>query len=198
MALSILIPIFSYLIGSLSLAPLVVRIQHRSILGSTGAANVAHLAGVKWGIAAGLFDFAKGFLPVFVSRLLGLGGWVTAASGLAAVVGHIWPVYFGFHGGRGLNTITGASILLLPRELPIAYVLGIGVGYAVRSSESMRSHIDPIAAGAAGALIGMILLSLLFREEVPISFYAIGAAILPMISGFTDMVAFFTRVAKRG
>jgi len=196
MILTLLIPILAYLFGSLSLAPLILHFQHRSVSGSTGAANVAHLVGVKWGIAAGIFDFSKGFLPVLVAHLLGLGGWVMAAAGLAAVAGHIWPVYFGFHGGRGLNTITGTTAFLLPRELPIAFAVAIMVGYWVRASKTVRSHIDPIPAGAAGGLIANVLLCWAFHEPAWLIFYALGVAILPMISGISDLLTFVSKLGK--
>jgi len=196
MILTLLIPILSYLFGSLSLAPLILFLQHRSISGSTGAANVAHMVGVKWGIAAGIFDFSKGVVPVLVVHLLGLGGWVMAAAGLAAVAGHIWPVYFGFHGGRGLNTITGTTAFLLPRELPIAFAVAILVGYWVKRSKGVRSRVDPIPAGAAGGLIANVLLSWAFREPASLIFYALGVAILPMISGISDLSTFVSTLSK--
>ncbi len=196
MMLAVLIPVLAYLIGSLSLAPLILRLRHESMAGSTGAANMAHLAGVKWGIAAGIFDFSKGLVPVLVAQLLGLGGWVTAAAGLAAVAGHIWPLYFGFHGGRGLNTIIGATALLLPRELPIAFAVAILVGYVVKRSKDVKSRVDPIPAGAAGGLIAAILLSLAFHEPAYLISYALGVAILPMISGVSDLLAFISTIGK--
>jgi len=196
MILAILVPILSYLVSSLSLAPLILHFQHRSVSGSTGAANVAHLTGVKWGIAAGIFDFSKGFLPVLVAHLLGLGEWVMAGTGLAAVAGHIWPVYFGFHGGRGLNTITGTTAFLLPRELPIAFGVAILVGYWVKRSKGVRSRVDPIPAGAAGGLIANILLCWAFREPASLIFYALGVAILPMISGISDLSTFVSKLGK--
>jgi len=186
----------SYLIGSLSLAPLILLLKRRPIQGSTGAANVAHLAGVKWGIATGVFDFAKGFVPVLAAHALGLGGWVMAASGLAAVCGHIWPIYFGFHGGRGLNTIIGATAFLLPRELPIAFLVAIPVGYGVKRSAEASARVDPIAAGAAGGLIAAILLAWGFHEPPYLLAYALGVAILPMLSGISDLFAFFTAFIK--
>jgi len=196
MIIAILVPTLSYLVGSLSLAPLILFLQHRPISGSTGAANVTHLAGVKWGIAAGIFDFSKGFVPVLVAHLLGLGGWVVAAAGLAAVCGHIWPLYFGFRGGRGLNTIIGATAFLLPRELPIAFAVAIMVGYGVKRSKGVRSRVDPIPAGAAGGLITTILLSWAFREPAYLISYALGVAILPMISGISDLFAFVSALGK--
>jgi glycerol-3-phosphate acyltransferase PlsY len=198
MAFAIVLPLFGYLLGSLSLSRLAVRIKGLALPGSTGAQNVARLAGTGWGIASGVFDFAKGLVPVLVGRMLGINEWAVALAGAAAVAGHIWPLYYGFHGGRGLNTITGATVLLLPREIPVAWGLGIGVGYAVHSSAAVRGYVDPLAAGAAGGLIGLIVLAVLFREEAPLVAYAVGVAILPMISGFSDMVAFFARLAKGG
>lgn len=196
MILGASVVVSSYLIGSLSLAPLILLLRHAPISGSTGAANVAHMAGVQWGIATGIFDFSKGFVPVLVAHALGLGGWIIAASGIAAVCGHIWPLYFGFRGGRGLNTIIGATAFFLPRELPISFLVAIAVGYAVKRSRVVKSRVDPIPAGAAGGLIINILLAWAFHEPVYSIAYALGVAILPMISGISDLLAFVAALGK--
>ncbi len=194
----IVFPIVGYLIGSLSLAPLAARIYGIDLHGSTGAAQLAHLAGVKWGVAGGIFDFLKGFVPVLIARLMGLNDWVIAGTGLAAVCGHIWPLYFGFRGGRGLNTITGVSAFLLPRETAIAFPLAIIIGYLVRRSGRVRAWVDPIPAGAAGGLIGSIMLAWWFREPLPIIIYAVVVASMPMLRGISELTAFIARFGKEG
>ncbi len=198
MLLAVAIPILGYLIGALSLAPLVARVRGIALPGSTGAANLAHLTGVKWGVAGGIFDFLKGFIPVLIARLAGLNDWAVAITGIAAVCGHIWPVYFGFHGGRGLNTITGVAAFLLPRELAIAFPGAIFVGYMVRRSGTIREKVAPVAAGAAAGLIGLVLLAWLFREPLPLLAYALTAAILPMLSGLSDLATFIASLGKEG
>ncbi len=196
MITAIVLPMFGYLLGSLSLSRAIARAKGIDLPGSTGAQHVARLAGARWGVMSGLFDFGKGLIPVLLGRLLGVNEWAVEAAGVAAVAGHIWPLYYGFHGGRGLNTITGAAVLLLPREIPLAWVFGIGVGYWVHRSEAARRYVDPVAAGAAGGLIGMIVLSFILREDAPIISYTVTMAILPMLSGVYDMIAFFVRLAK--
>lgn len=198
MLLRIVVPIIGYLIGSLSLSPLIARARGIDLHGSTGSAQLAHLTGVKWGVAGGIFDFLKGFIPVLIARLIGLNGWAIAITGVAAVCGHIWPVYFGFHGGRGLNTITGTTAFLLPRELAIAFPGAIFVGYMVRRSGTVREKVAPVTAGAATGLIELILLTWLFREPLSLLAYALTAAVLPVLSGLSNVVTFIASLGKEG
>ena len=198
MLLAITIPILGYLTGALSLAPLVARARGIALPGSTGAAHLAHLAGVKWGVAGGIFDFLKGFIPVLIARLVGLNDWAVAITGVAAVCGHIWPVYFGFHGGRGLNTITGTTVLLLPRELAIAFPGAIFVGYMIRRAGTVREKVAPVTAGAATGLIELILLAWLFREPLSSLAYALTVATLPVLSGLSNLVTFIASLGKEG
>ena len=137
--------IFGYLIGSLPTAWLAVRYvlgkdaDARSLGdGNVGATNIGHLLGPRWGTLVGAVDIFKGFAVVSavdVSYVLlvseGHPGPVSEygmAAGVGAVVGHIWPVWLGFHGGRGAAASIGVAgavftvpiLLLTP---PVALVL---------------------------------------------------------------------------
>lgn len=93
--------------------------------GNIGATNVTRVAGKTWGRVCFCLDFLKGFLPVIaVSCLTRTGGILSddagilpAAAAFCAVCGHIWPVWLGFRGGKGVSTAAGAILALSPLPL---------------------------------------------------------------------------------
>jgi len=88
--------------------------------GNVGATNVARVLGAKWGILVLLLDCLKGLLPVLLLPPLLLAGespeigQMQVASGLAAVLGHIFPCWLGFRGGKGVATALGVGIIIGP------------------------------------------------------------------------------------
>ena len=112
----------AYLLGSISSAVIVCRLMglpDPRTLGSNnpGATNVLRIGGTKAKRAAGitlLGDSLKGLLPMLATHLLGTlvaGGYLTlAAVGLAAFLGHLYPVFFGFRGGKGVATALGVQV----------------------------------------------------------------------------------------
>lgn len=111
--------VFSYLLGGIPTGLLLVRAVkgvdiRRYGSGNIGTANVVRVAGPWAGAAVFVADFLKGLLPVIIAReLTGLAG-SGALAGLAAVVGHCWPVWLGFRGGRGVATGVGALAAVAP------------------------------------------------------------------------------------
>lgn len=83
--------------------------------GATGATNVGRKLG-PWGFTVVLLlDALKGALAVWLARLFCPGvSWVAFAAAFAVIVGHVWPVFLGFRGGRGVATLLGAWMVLLP------------------------------------------------------------------------------------
>jgi len=121
----ILIVLGGYLVGSFSAAILVSRWwSGRDIrtLGdaNAGTANVARHLGLKPAAAVAVVDIAKGALPVYLARSFNLPEACAVLAGVAAVVGHRFPLYFRFRGGRGLATSLGALLLLTPRQTLLA------------------------------------------------------------------------------
>jgi glycerol-3-phosphate acyltransferase PlsY len=120
--------VIAYLLGSIPVAYIVTRITKRKDIrklggGNVGAHNVFENVGRLPGIAVGILDVGKGVASVFIAlalidsadyRLFVFG------AGLAAVIGHIWPVYLKFKGGNGIATTIGILSILLTRELLIA------------------------------------------------------------------------------
>jgi glycerol-3-phosphate acyltransferase PlsY len=68
--------------------------------------------GSRWGCLAGILDILKGFLPALVFRLWYPGTPLYVITGVAAVVGHNWPIYYRFKGGRGMSVIRGATLVV--------------------------------------------------------------------------------------
>lgn len=117
--------IFAYLLGSISSSFIAGRLaagvdirDHGS--GNAGATNTLRVLGWKLGVIVLIADAVKGVLAVAFAHLV-TNGWAPAMafSGLAAIVGHDWPVYHGFRGGKGVATTIG--VLLTLSFLPALY-----------------------------------------------------------------------------
>lgn len=111
MAIWLLIPL-AYLLGSLSAAVIVSRYaglpdpRHGGSK-NPGATNVLRLGGKKAAAITLAGDAIKGWLPVYIAKLLAAPPEIVAAVGLAAFIGHLYPVFFGFKGGKGVATALG-------------------------------------------------------------------------------------------
>jgi glycerol-3-phosphate acyltransferase PlsY len=129
--MNILLPIASYLIGAIPFGLLIGRLAgidvRTSGSGNIGATNVTRLAGKKFGVFTLLLDVLKGFLPIYIaSRLLPLGAereFVLLLCGICAVVGHMFPIYLGFRGGKGVATGVGVLLFLSPVAVAITIVV---------------------------------------------------------------------------
>jgi len=123
-AIAILIALLgAYLVGSLSFAVITSRLMGladpRSYgSGNPGATNVLRSGNKAAAILTLVLDALKGYLPVLavliVGPRFGLGETTAAFAGLAAFVGHLWPVFFGFKGGKGVATAAGVLLALNP------------------------------------------------------------------------------------
>jgi glycerol-3-phosphate acyltransferase PlsY len=125
MALAI---IAAYLIGSIPFALILARRWGASDLrlvgsGNLGAANVMRASGVTAGILVALLDIAKGAASVWIAERVSAAPALPAAAGVAAIVGHIYPVWLKFRGGKGVATACGVFSLLTPLALPPALVI---------------------------------------------------------------------------
>jgi acyl phosphate:glycerol-3-phosphate acyltransferase len=82
--------------------------------GNVGAANAFRASGPTAGLLVAVLDVAKGAASVIVADRLGAGSGTTAAAGMAAIVGHIYPVWLQFRGGKGVATACGVFAILSP------------------------------------------------------------------------------------
>ncbi|QSA97363.1 glycerol-3-phosphate 1-O-acyltransferase PlsY [Methylococcus sp. EFPC2] len=111
MSLWLLVPA-AYLLGSVSSAVIVSRLMglpdpREQGSKNPGATNVLRLGGKKAAIITLLGDALKGLIPVLIAVSLGVSAEILAAVGLAAFLGHLYPVFFGFKGGKGVATALG-------------------------------------------------------------------------------------------
>ncbi|EEX48878.1 acyl-phosphate glycerol 3-phosphate acyltransferase [Jonquetella anthropi DSM 22815] len=111
-SLSFLWLALAYLIGSIPTGYLSVRLVRGIDIrtfgsGNTGGTNVGRLMGRKWGVGVIVFDMLKGALVIGLFRLAGLPNWLVMCGALAAVLGHNYPIWLGFRGGKGVATTFG-------------------------------------------------------------------------------------------
>jgi acyl phosphate:glycerol-3-phosphate acyltransferase len=121
-----LLVVGAYLLGSVSSAILVCRLMglpdpRSQGSNNPGATNVLRIGSKKAAAITLLGDMLKGLVPMLVAHLLDMGPAVLAATGLAAFLGHLYPLYFGFQGGKGVATALGVQLgLYWPIGLSVA------------------------------------------------------------------------------
>jgi glycerol-3-phosphate acyltransferase PlsY len=120
--------IAAYLIGSIPFALLLARRWGKTDLrqvgsGNLGAANVLRATGIRAGVTVAVLDVAKGAASVALAMRVGGGPVVPAVAGFAAVVGHIYPVWLKFKGGKGVATACGVFSVLTPLAVPPSLVV---------------------------------------------------------------------------
>ena len=129
--------IVAYLLGSISFAVLLVRATTGQDIraegsGNAGATNVLRSHGRKLALLAALLDVAKGVAAVLLMRLVTLDPRWAAAAGFAAILGHVFPVFYGFRGGKGVATAVGAFLALSPLALLVSLAVFLAVVAATR------------------------------------------------------------------
>jgi len=120
--MTVLFLVFAYLLGSVPTGYLLYRIKEKKDirdLGSTniGATNVLRLTGWKLALPVALIDILKGAIPVYLALRWFPDSWVAYVAGLLAVMGHCYPVYIRFKGGKGVATAVGIYAVLAPLPL---------------------------------------------------------------------------------
>ena len=131
--------LLAYLTGSLSFAILLSRLAgvpdpRAGGSGNPGATNMLRLAGKRLAISTLFGDLLKGLLPVLLAAALGLPVEQQAWIALAAVLGHLYPLYFRFRGGKGVATAAGALLGLHPPTALLALVIWLAVFKLTRTS----------------------------------------------------------------
>jgi glycerol-3-phosphate acyltransferase PlsY len=112
----VLLVVASYLFGAIPFSYLSARSRgidlRKQGTKQVGGGNLFRTASRTLGLLVGFFDFIKGALMILIAWSLGLDAGLQFAVGLAAVLGHNWPVFLRFHGGRGIATSAGIIIIL--------------------------------------------------------------------------------------
>ena len=163
-----------YVLGSLPTAYLAGKLlKSRDVRrlgdGNVGAENAYHMLGPISGISVGIIDIGKGVLAVGVADLLDVGTGPMMAAGVAVVIGHVWPVFLQFKGGRGAATTMGVLLwALAPASV-------ISASLALTALATKRGSL----AATGMALTTLPFIALLLGQSVGMVLYAIG---LPLIS----------------
>jgi acyl phosphate:glycerol-3-phosphate acyltransferase len=165
--------LIAYMIGSIptgyivgSLAGVDVR---KAGSGNVGATNVARVVGRRQGIFTFFADAAKGFVPVIVALTLGLGPAAVAAVGMGAFLGHLYPVFLNFRGGKGVATALGVFLALAPWAAVVLIVVFMGIFATTRlvSLSSMAAAVcAPIVLWLFSCPPAWIFMSLLMAVMV--------------------------------
>ena len=142
--------LIAYLIGAIPFGFLVAKgrgIDIREVgSGNIGGTNITRNLGFKWGLLVGILDFCKSFLPVQLARHLFVSEWQILFFSLIPVIGHIYPIWLHFKGGKGVATIFGIFAAFF--GLPLFFIC-LAIWYLVVRSVKLMSLIN--------LLVGLLL-----------------------------------------
>lgn len=172
--MEILVVVFSYLVGSIPTGVIVGKLMGIDVRsagsGNIGATNVARVLGKGKGALTLLADAAKGYLPVFIARQLGVDSTTEVLVGAAAFLGHLYPIYLKFRGGKGVATALGALLLLAP--------LAILVLLAVFAAAFLTSRIVSLGSIAAAGALPITLWLLSYPPQLIVLGAFLGAIVI--------------------
>jgi len=164
----------AYLLGSISFAVLVVRLWTGKDIrtegsGNAGATNVLRAHGKRLGLAVAALDIAKGAAGVLLVRAVTADPRYAAAAAFAAILGHVFPIFHGFRGGKGVATAVGAFLVLAPWPTLVCVAIFVVV-------VALTRYVS------LGSVVAMALLppiaGVLFHAPRPVVMAAAGAAFL--------------------
>jgi glycerol-3-phosphate acyltransferase PlsY len=178
---AILVLLASYLLGSISFSYLIARLVEGVDIRTVGSHNAGRHnvmleVGRGWGILATVLDASKGALAAWLGLTLGQGVASGVLAGLAAVLGHNYPFYLCFRGGKGVAASLGALLVLMPREtllgLVVLGVLYLGITHSISFSSGVGFVSMSLLAWLWGQPTWLIL--------APIAYMLLGVlALLP-------------------
>lgn len=165
--MNIIFPIIGYLVGAIPFGLVIGRFAGIDVRtkGSRniGATNVSRVLGKKFGFVTLLCDCLKGLLPMYLAALViadGSGKELTVLlTGICSVVGHMFPVYLGFKGGKGVATGLGVFLYLSPIAIGISLIVFIGAVWLtgfVSAGSLLASGLIPVWLYFLGATNGTI------------------------------------------
>jgi acyl phosphate:glycerol-3-phosphate acyltransferase len=158
--MKILFAILAYALGALPTGYIAFRLSENKDVrgygsGNTGATNIMRLKGWKLAVPVVIVDILKGFLPAFLAvRLFGDHRLALVAAFLA-IVGHCYPVYIGFRGGKGVATTVGAFAGIAPVPLVIAasiFLFAVALTRFVSLGSMLAAASFPVAVFLTGGL----------------------------------------------
>ena len=166
--------VLSYVVGTVPFAWLVGRLGGADVRyagsGNIGTANVLRTRGVAPAVLVLVLDVAKGAAAVLVAERLGADAVVLSTVSVAVVVGHVFPVWLKFHGGKGVATAGGAFFVLAPTATVVSASVFIGLVWATRYV-SLGSIV-------AAALLPLLVYAIDGRSSVGVAVSCVAALIL--------------------
>lgn len=166
--------LMSYLVGSIPCGLVVGKIRGVDIReygsGKTGATNILRTVGVGAGAIVLVCDLAKGVVAVLIARFLLDSHVAEMVAALVAIVGHNWPAYTKFRGGRGVSTGLGGLLVMSPLVTLCSVAVGV-LAIGISRYVSLGSVL-----GAVTAVLLMLSLTILGREPWPYLIYTLLAA----------------------
>ena len=170
---TILLLALGYVLGSIPTGLLIARWQkgvdiRRHGSGNIGMTNVLRAVGKGAAALTLVGDLAKGLIPALLARAWLTSPWAIGLVALAAIAGHMYPLFAGFHGGKGVATTLGAFIPLLPGPLLLACVVWAAC-VALRRQVSL---------GSLAAAVALPIVALFWGSPAAYVLYALVAAAL--------------------
>ena len=168
----------AYLLGAIPFGYLITRMRTGADIrkmgsGNIGATNVTRTQGKSWGALTLLLDIAKSASAVLACAHLSSQPWMGAAGGAAAVVGHCYPVFIGFRGGKGVASGLGAFLFIAP----LATLAALGAFIAALLL-SRRVSLGSVM-GAAGFAVALFVMHFCFgRYAAPVPWIGLAVSLL--------------------
>lgn len=164
--------LLGYLAGSVPFAFLLARLRGVDVRfagsGNVGAANVLRTTGAWRGVIVMGLDMLKGIGAVTMAQGVSSNGSLIALGGAAAVVGHIYPVWLRFHGGKGVAVAAGVFTMLSPGATATAAAVFLAIAWITRY----------ISLASIAATVALPPIAWLLGSPAPVVFVAAGSAIL--------------------
>lgn len=196
--------LLAWLIGGIPFSLLIARLIGGFDLrtrgsGNVGATNVARTMGAKWGIMALLLDAAKGGLPVWLLPMVfavpeAVLMQTRVLTGVAAIIGHMFPVWLGFRGGKGVATALGVAAVLSPPAMGCA-LLTFLVAFALFRIVSVSSM-----AGALAFTISQFVFygaDLFSRQNLALALFSLAVPLLIIIRHWPNIVRLWNGEEKQ-
>ena len=181
----------AYLLGSIPFALILARrwgADLRAIgSGNLGATNVMRASGVRAGVVVAILDMSKGAVSVWLAARISDGAPLPAAAGLAAIIGHIYPVWLRFRGGKGVATACGVFSILTPLAVPPALAIFAAAVWLTKY----------ISLGSVLASMALPPIAYALGSPAPAVIAAAAASVFIVFRHRSNLVRLFTGTERR-